>query len=54
MTSEMEENFSGAVAPKMGTGDFRALARGESAICGGNDDLAQDENEDKSGNGYLW
>ena len=51
--SEMEVNFSGTVAAKMETGDFRALARGESAMCGGNDELAQDGNEDKSGNGYL-
>jgi len=49
--SETEENFSGAVAAKMETGDFRALARGESAMCGGNDDVAQDGNEDNSGNG---
>ena len=27
MISEMEVNFSGAVAAKMETGDFRALAR---------------------------
>ena len=52
MISDMEENFSGEVAAKMETGDFRALARGESARCGGNE-LAQDGNEDKSGNGYL-
>ena len=54
MISEMEVNFSGAVAAKMETGDFRALARGESAMRGGNDELARDGNEDKSGNGYLW
>ena len=30
--SEMEENFSGAVAAKTETGDFRALARGESVM----------------------
>ena len=53
MISDMEVNFSGAMAAKMETGDFRALARGESARCGGNDELAQDGNEDKSGNGYL-
>jgi len=52
--SEMEVNFSGAVAAKIETGDFRALARGESARCGGNDEVAQDGNEDKSGNSYLW
>ena len=38
---------------KMETGDFSALARGESK-SGGNDEVAQDGNEDKSGNGYLW
>ena len=54
MISDMEVNFSGAMAAKMETGDFRALARGESASCGGNDEVAQDGNEDKSGNGYLW
>ena len=54
MISEREENFSGAVAAKMETGDFRALARGESAMCGGHDESAQEGNEDKSGNGYLW
>ena len=51
MISDMEEIFSGEVAAKMETGDFRALARGESAMCGGNDDVAQDGNEDNSGNG---
>jgi len=51
--SETEVNISGTVAANMETGDFRALAKGESARCGGNDDLAQDGNEDKSGNGYL-
>jgi len=40
--SEMEVNFSGTVAAKMETGDFRALARGESAMCGGNDEVAQE------------
>ena len=40
--SEMEVNFSGAMAAKMETGDFRALARGESAMCGGNDEVAQE------------
>ena len=54
MISEMEVNFSGAVAAKMETGDFRALARGESTMCGGNDEVAQDGIGDKSGNGYLW
>jgi len=54
MISETEENFSGAVAAKMETGDFRALARGESAMGGGNVEVAQDGNEDNSGNGYLW
>jgi len=38
----------------METGDFKTLARGESAMCGGHDELAQEGNEDKSGNGYLW
>ena len=52
--SETEENFSGAVVAKTETGDFRALARGESGRCGGNNEVAQDGNEDKSGNGYLW
>ena len=42
MVSEMEVNFSGAVAAKMETGDFRALARGESAMRGGNDELAHE------------
>jgi len=37
--SEMEENFSGAVAAKMETGNFRALARGESGRCGGNNEV---------------
>ena len=37
--SETEENFSGAVVAKTETGDFRALARGESARCGGNDEM---------------
>jgi len=50
----MEVNFSGTVAAKMETGDFRVLARGESARCGGNDEVEQAGNEDKSGNGYLW
>ena len=49
--SEMEVNFSGIVAAKMETGDFRALARGESARYSGNERWC---NEDKSGNGYLW
>ena len=40
--SEMEVNFSGAVAAKMETGDFRALARGESAMYGGKDEVAHD------------
>ena len=53
MISDMEEIFSGEVAAKMETGDFRALARGESGRCGGNDELAQGGNED-NGNGYLW
>ena len=52
--SETEENFSGAVVAKTETGDFRALARGESGRCGGNNEVAQDGNEDKRGNGYLW
>ena len=52
--SEMEVNFSGTVAAKMETGDFRDLARGESAICGKNEDLAHEGNEDKCGNGYMW
>ena len=38
MISEREVNFSGAVAAKMETGDFRALARGESARSGRNDE----------------
>jgi len=40
---EMEVNFSGAVAAKMETGDFRALARGESAVCGWNNEVAHEE-----------
>ena len=47
MISEMEVNFSGAVAAKMETGDFRALARGESARCGGNDEKARREMKTK-------
>ena len=39
MISETEENFSGVVAAKMETGDFRALARGESARWGGNNEV---------------
>ena len=45
--SEMEVNFS-AVAAKMETGDFRTFARGESARCGGNDEVARNGNEYKS------
>ena len=41
--SETEENFSGAMAAKMETGDFRALARGESAVCGWNNEVAHEE-----------
>ena len=37
MISEIEANFSGTVAAKMETGDFRALARGESARYSGNE-----------------
>ena len=40
--SEREVNFSGAVAAKMETGDFRALARGESAMGGGNDKMGHE------------
>ena len=47
MISEREVNFSGAVAAKMETGDFRALARGESARCGGNDEKARREMKTK-------
>ena len=43
MISEMEVNFSGAMAAKMETGDFRALARRESARCGGNDEVREME-----------
>jgi len=45
--SEMEVNFSGAVAAKMETGDFRALARGESARCGGNEEWRKMEMKTK-------
>ena len=38
--SETEGNFSGAMAAKMETGDFRAFARGESEMYGGNDEVA--------------
>ena len=43
----MEVNFSGAEAANIETGDFRDLARGESARCGGNDEWRKMEMKTK-------
>ena len=42
MISKIEENFAGVVAAKIGIGDCRAFAKGESAFCGESDEVAHE------------